>query len=68
MEQILWPSIEIDRDDEILVLTFDQCLPVGEAILTLDFEGKLADGMKGLYRRQASVLQYKSYIIDCCFI
>ena len=50
-EQVLWPSIEIDREDEILVLTFDTCLPVGEAILSLDFEGKLIDGMKGLYRR-----------------
>ncbi|KAI5056620.1 hypothetical protein GOP47_0028438 [Adiantum capillus-veneris] len=48
---VFWPtSVEIDKEDEILVLSFEQSLPVGEALLSLDFQGNLNDSMKGLYR------------------
>ncbi|KAH7430122.1 hypothetical protein KP509_09G084800 [Ceratopteris richardii] len=49
--QVLWPSsVEIDKEDELLVLTFAQNLPMGEALLSMDFHGELNDSMKGLYR------------------
>ncbi|MCO5582725.1 hypothetical protein L7F22_036624 [Adiantum nelumboides] len=48
---VFWPaSVEIDMEDEILVLSFEQSLPVGKALLSLDFQGNLNDSMKGLYR------------------
>lgn len=49
--EVFWPtSVEIDKEDEILVLSFEQSLPLGEALLALDFQGNLNDSMKGLYR------------------
>lgn len=49
--QIIWPtSVEVDKEDEILVLSFEQSLPVGEAILCMQFQGNLSDSMKGFYR------------------
>lgn len=49
--EVLWPvSVEIDKEDEIVVLTFERPLPTGEAILCMEFQGILNDSMKGLYR------------------
>lgn len=49
--QVFWPtSVEVDKEDEILVLSFEQSLPVGEAILCMEFQGNLNDSMKGFYR------------------
>lgn len=36
--------------DEILVLMFDEVLPIGTGVLAIDFEGTLNDRMKGFYR------------------
>lgn len=37
--------------DEILVLKFDEVLPIGTGVLAIGFEGTLTDRMKGFYRR-----------------
>lgn len=54
MEQVLWPtSVELNAEDELLVLTFSEFLPLGEAILGMEFQGTLNDQMRGFYRRFA---------------
>lgn len=54
MEQVLWPtSVELNAEDELLVLTFSDFLPLGEAILGMEFQGTLNDQMRGFYRRFA---------------
>lgn len=40
----------MDKDDEILVLVFDEPLAVGEGILRIIFYGKLNEHTKGLYK------------------
>ncbi|WVZ18823.1 hypothetical protein V8G54_006145 [Vigna mungo] len=42
--------IELIEIDEILVLEFPQEIPVGQGLLTIEFEGILNDRMKGFYR------------------
>lgn len=50
--QVFKPSrIELIEIDEILVLEFPQEIPVGQGLLTIEFEGILNDRMKGFYRR-----------------
>lgn len=49
--KVLEPSeVELVQQDEILVLGFDEVLPIGVGVLTIGFEGTLSDSMKGLYR------------------
>ncbi|KAL2643510.1 hypothetical protein R1flu_011097 [Riccia fluitans] len=49
--QVVWPTrIELVKDDEILILTFEEILPLGDALLSMDFQGTLNDQMKGFYR------------------
>ncbi|XP_043718554.1 aminopeptidase M1 [Telopea speciosissima] len=43
-------EIELVGQDEILVLEFDDVLPIGKGILGIGFEGTLKDNMKGIYR------------------
>lgn len=39
------------EEDEILVLQFDDFLPIGDGVLSIGFKGTLNDQMKGFYRR-----------------
>lgn len=49
--KVLEPSeVELVQQDEILVLGFDEVLPIGVGVLTIGFEGTLSDSMKGFYR------------------
>lgn len=41
-------------EDEILVLGFDDHLPLGVGVLRIRFSGTLNDQMKGFYRRYDS--------------
>lgn len=43
--------MDLHAEDELLVLSFDAALPLGEAILRLEFQGTLNDQMRGFYRR-----------------
>ncbi|KAJ3692007.1 hypothetical protein LUZ60_012357 [Juncus effusus] len=43
------------EQDEILIIRFDESLPQGEGVLSIDFEGILSDKMKGFYK---SVYEY----------
>lgn len=57
VNQILWPkSVDLHAEDETLVLSFDDVLPLGEAILRMEFQGTLNDQMRGFYRRCCSAL------------
>ena len=38
-------------EDEILLLEFENSVPVGEGVLQISFSGILNDQMKGFYRR-----------------
>ncbi|KAJ6808349.1 aminopeptidase M1-like [Iris pallida] len=49
--QELSPSeVVLVEEDEILVLGFDEVLPIGEGVLAIAFAGTLNDQMKGFYR------------------
>eukprot|EP00249_Psilotum_nudum_P022536 c28554_g1_i1 orf=366-3035(+) len=49
--QVLLPvSLELDKEDGILMLSFEQSLPLGEVILSMEFKGVLNDHLKGLYK------------------
>ncbi|KAK7311962.1 hypothetical protein RJT34_10461 [Clitoria ternatea] len=49
--KVLKPSrVELFADDEILVLEFQEKIPVGLGVLAIQFEGILNDKMKGFYR------------------
>ena len=49
---MLWPkSVDLHAEDELLVLSFDDDLPLGDAILGMEFQGTLNDQMRGFYRR-----------------
>ena len=37
--------------DEILIIRFNEVLPLGEGTLVIAFQGTLNDKMKGFYRR-----------------
>lgn len=55
MNQMLWPkSVDLHAEDETLVLSFDDNLPLGEAVLRVEFQGTLNDQMRGFYRRFCS--------------
>ena len=65
---MLWPkSVELHPEDEILVLSFDDDLPIGDAILGMEFQGTLNDQMRGFYRRCCSA-QSSSYSILFCVV
>ncbi|KAL5559479.1 hypothetical protein UlMin_035690 [Ulmus minor] len=50
-EKVLQPSkVETFEEDEILVLEFQETLPIGGGVLDIGFEGILNDKMKGFYR------------------
>lgn len=50
--QVYRPSeVLLLEEDEILVLQFDDALPLGEGVLSIGFIGTLNDQMKGFYRR-----------------
>ncbi|KAL3696886.1 hypothetical protein R1sor_010962 [Riccia sorocarpa] len=54
--QVLWPTrIELVKEDELLILTFEDTLPLGNALLSMDFQGTLNDQMKGFYRSTYTV-------------
>jgi puromycin-sensitive aminopeptidase len=38
-------------EDEILIIRFDEVLPIGEGTLSIAFHGTLNDKMHGFYRR-----------------
>src|SRR5438067_12038638 len=42
-------EIEVDGDREVATVRFGQPLPVGEADLSIAFEGRVGSGMRGLY-------------------
>ena len=57
--QVFNPSkVEIFEEDGILVMEFEETLPLGLAVLAIGFEGILNDNMKGFYRRY--------YLNLCC--
>lgn len=64
MEVYLW------EEDEILVLEFDDCLPMGSGVLSVRFDGVLNDKMRGFYRRfaQFMLLDYDSDTAGSLFI
>lgn len=39
------------EEDEILIIRFNEVLPLGDGILSIGFQGTLSDKMKGFYRR-----------------
>ncbi|CAI9784920.1 unnamed protein product [Fraxinus pennsylvanica] len=43
-------DVEMCEKDEIIVLEFEENLPLGVGVLSMDFEGTLNDKMKGFYR------------------
>lgn len=47
------PPVEVTSalDDEILIIRFNEVLPLGEGTLVIAFRGTLNDKMKGFYRR-----------------
>lgn len=50
--QVFKPSkVEIFEEDGILVMEFEETLPLGLGVLAIGFEGILDDNMKGFYRR-----------------
>jgi puromycin-sensitive aminopeptidase len=52
---MLWPkSVDLHTEDEIVVLSFEDDLPLGDAILGMEFQGTLNDQMRGFYRRCCS--------------
>uniref|UniRef100_A0A0D6QRK3 Aminopeptidase n=1 Tax=Araucaria cunninghamii TaxID=56994 RepID=A0A0D6QRK3_ARACU len=75
--EVKFPSnIGIDVDDEILVLEFEEDLPLGEAMLGIEFQGTLNDQMKGFYRstymvngkkRNMAVTQFEPADARRCF-
>ncbi|KAJ7560287.1 hypothetical protein O6H91_04G121900 [Diphasiastrum complanatum] len=75
--QILWPvSQELYEEEELVILKFDQPLPIGEAILGMEFNGTLNDQMKGFYRssyeaggerRNMAVTQFEPADARRCF-
>uniref|UniRef100_A0A0C9QQX2 Aminopeptidase n=1 Tax=Wollemia nobilis TaxID=56998 RepID=A0A0C9QQX2_9CONI len=75
--EVKFPSnIGIDADDEILVLEFEEVLPLGEAMLGIEFQGTLNDQMKGFYRstymingekRNMAVTQFEPADARRCF-
>ena len=52
------PSVSYEGDAEIVILTFPRELPVGPAVLTLAFRGRLNRQMKGLYEATAGTEKY----------
>lgn len=64
------------EEDEILVIGFDQELPLGEGVLTMNFTGTLNDQMRGFYRskyeykgesRNMAVTQFEAADARRCF-
>lgn len=49
---VLSAAVTPDPDNERIVLQFAQAVPVGEAMLTLDFNGKVSQTLTGLYLAQ----------------
>eukprot|EP00268_Persea_americana_P036934 TRINITY_DN364_c0_g1_i1.p1 TRINITY_DN364_c0_g1~~TRINITY_DN364_c0_g1_i1.p1 ORF type:complete len:897 (+),score=171.49 TRINITY_DN364_c0_g1_i1:409-3099(+) len=50
-KQVVRPSeVLLMEEDEILVLQFDDFLPIGDGVLSIGFKGTLNDQMKGFYR------------------
>lgn len=49
-EDLVPSSTEISVANEMVILTFDETLPIGTAKLSLSFDGELNDKMKGMYR------------------
>ncbi|MPC75758.1 Puromycin-sensitive aminopeptidase [Portunus trituberculatus] len=49
-EDLVPASTEISTANEMVILTFDETLPIGTAKLSLSFDGELNDKMKGMYR------------------
>ena len=50
--QTLAGAVELDPERERAILKFEAPLPTGSATLTLDFEGKVSQGLQGLYLAQ----------------
>ncbi|KAH9665065.1 Aminopeptidase M1 [Citrus sinensis] len=66
----------MDKDDEILVLVFDEPLTVGEGILGIIFSGKLNEHTKGFYKcsyvekevkKNMAVTQFEAVDARRCF-
>lgn len=50
--QVLLPvEVTSALEDEILIIRFNEVLPLGEGTLVIAFQGTLNDKMKGFYRR-----------------
>uniref|UniRef100_A0A6J0PNU7 Aminopeptidase M1-D-like n=1 Tax=Elaeis guineensis var. tenera TaxID=51953 RepID=A0A6J0PNU7_ELAGV len=47
-------EVVLEEEDEILVLIFDENLPLGRGVLGIRFSGVLNDHMRGFYRRYSS--------------
>uniref|UniRef100_A0A7I4BPT3 Aminopeptidase n=1 Tax=Physcomitrium patens TaxID=3218 RepID=A0A7I4BPT3_PHYPA len=75
--QMFWPkSVELHPEDEILVLAFEENLSLGEAVLSMEFQGTLNDQMRGFYRssykingetRNMAVTQFEPADARRCF-
>ncbi|XP_045101162.1 puromycin-sensitive aminopeptidase-like isoform X2 [Portunus trituberculatus] len=76
-EDLVPASTEISTANEMVILTFDETLPIGTAKLSLSFDGELNDKMKGMYRskytsvsgeeRYSAVTQFEATDARRCF-
>lgn len=48
-------SVKIDSENELLILQYDDLLPLGKAVLHIEYAGTLNDQMKGFYRSSYTV-------------
>lgn len=49
-KQVHPSDVVLDKDDELLLLVFDEILSVGEGVLSIMFSGILTDNLIGFYR------------------
>ncbi|XP_068650425.1 aminopeptidase M1 [Aristolochia californica] len=75
-KEICPKEIVLVEDDEILILGFDEFLPLGRGALAISFEGTLNDKMRGFYRstyeyngekRNMAVTQFEAADARRCF-
>ncbi|XP_071711072.1 aminopeptidase M1-like [Rutidosis leptorrhynchoides] len=69
-------EVVVDKDDEALVVVFDEALNVGQGVLEIKFSGVLNEHMKGLYkgtyvdegvRKNMAVTQFEPADARRCF-
>ena len=50
MQKVVPSEVVVDKDDETIVLVFDEALGVGDGVLEIKFSGVLNEHMKGFYK------------------